>query len=266
MENVNADLHAHLRMPENQNQFRYSPPDRAVKFLQGRLGAGGIIGIINTPEDRGNYELFIQTLPFGRSKAVIGDCFVYLPREDLLFLRGVETKTLDGPLTGLCVPKQTRFPEKETWQETAERIQEAGGLSILPRPYSTKGIISTLKADKQREEELLKLIEQIDAIEIFTGDRSYSERNSPPRERDTRPLTLYNSLKTNYPDTGAIGTSDSCSLTETGIVYTCLYLPEKVRELVNAGLIIKEVKNAVIRAKPQDISLPENRRLTNHLE
>lgn len=78
---------------------------------------------------------------------------------DFLVIPGIEISTEHGHLIGLNL--KTVVPRGLSVKETVERISEAGGTPIVPHLYRNMSGI--------KKENLLKIKNNIDAIEVYNG-------------------------------------------------------------------------------------------------
>ncbi len=127
-----------------------------------------------------------------------------------VFIQGEEIRTLSGDLIGLFVTEE--IPSRLSFEETADRIKEQGGLVYLPHMY-----------DKTRYGCGDGHIDLVDIIEVFNG-RCISAFNELAAETAKKTAKL-----------GSAG-SDSHFLLEFGDTYTELpdFDIENPRELLKA--------------------------------
>lgn len=82
----------------------------------------------------------------------------YAKGKSILIIPGIEIKSKEGDILGLNVKK--KIPDKLSAEETIKKIKEAGGMVIIPHPFS---LFCKFKGN------LRKLIREIDAIEVLNA-------------------------------------------------------------------------------------------------
>lgn len=246
---INTDLHTHLRT-YTQTAFDSRHVEKLAEITRQKLGPGGIVGLVNMIGKEGddrNFELFSHVAgSCGRSVYRPKDGLVYIPKLDIFFLKGLEIDTLEGHLLGFFLPENSKIPAREPWQDTVRRIQDLGGISGTPHPYSPWGIAYNL-LKKLREEEANELFQNVDFIEVLNGE----SRLTPGK--NAQALEAYELVRKKR-QVGAIGVSDSHSVMEVGNIYTTLYLPVSTKELFDNDKPSEKLKRAIINATPEVIT------------
>ena len=79
--------------------------------------------------------------------------------KDFLVIPGVEISTMDGHILALNVTKD--FPRHDSLEDTIEKINDSGGIAIVPHLYRNMSGI--------KKEKLQNIYKEIQAIEVFNG-------------------------------------------------------------------------------------------------
>lgn len=137
-----------------------------------------------------------------------------LSTNDFLVIPGIEISTKHGHLIGLNL--KTVVPRGLSVKETVERISEAGGTPIVPHLYRNMSGI--------KKENLLKIKNNIDAIEVYNGC-------SQPKT-NIKTARVATNLKL-----GGTGGSDSHMPQYAGYAYTLIDTTD-----VNIDNIINEIE------------------------
>ena len=83
----------------------------------------------------------------------------YAQDKSIIIISGIEIKSRAGDILGLNIKEI--IPDRLPAEETVKRIQQQGGMAIIPHPF---GFMSSFK-----KEILADLINEIDGIEVLSG-------------------------------------------------------------------------------------------------
>src|SRR3990170_9041848 len=95
-----------------------------------------------------------------------------------------EIKTLEGEIIGLFLQETVR--KGLTPEETVRAIREQGGLVLVPHPYDR------LRRSVLREEALLRIMSQVDVIEVFNSRTTFQgdlDRSRRLAEEHGKPMS-----------------------------------------------------------------------------
>ena len=92
-----------------------------------------------------------------------------LAKNDLKVIVGEEIKTIDGEVTGLFL--RQHISSGKTVEETVQLIKQQDGLVCIPHPFCR------FRRSKLKFEAMLRIIDQVDIVEIFNSRTLMSKDN-----------------------------------------------------------------------------------------
>jgi hypothetical protein len=204
-----ADLHNHIRTPSDIYDGDFNRViDRAAKSLGHPGTAGAIMGVVNFEDAR--YEDFIGSPGYGRQYLGENRNGAYVMEKKVLVVKGQEVPTKQGHLLVMGTGSGVHLTGDRNIEYTIKEARDCGGIIILDHPFFWGG------AGKYVEENS-KLLENIDAMEIHNGEALWGNRSA--RE-------FYDMVKRDYPNLGAISTSDGHSINEIGSSWIYMDFPD----------------------------------------
>lgn len=230
MEKIKADLHNHLR---TSSILENSDFNNSVDIASEKLGNGACFGMINMHDRR--YEKFADLK--GYERVWIGDKknAIYIPEKNVLIVRGQEVTTKQGHLLVLGLGYDIHLKNGVSLEDTLKKAKDNCGTIITDHPFYTEGIGNYLEKN-------LKLLEYIDAIEIHNGESAFGLPMSPfPRNANKKAQEFYKKIKKDFPNLGAIASSDGHSIDELGSSWTEI---DKL-DVKNPGNFIYSLKDSV---------------------
>ena len=131
---VKADLHNHLRTRSDMHGL-FNP---AIDKTKKRLGAGGILGVVNFDDRR--YEDFVSQKG-GYEREKIGRNAIYVPEKDILVVKGQEVPTQDGHILVIGLNYGVNLERKRSLKDTIANALDENGIIILDHPFYYEGAI-----------------------------------------------------------------------------------------------------------------------------
>ena len=229
---VKADLHNHFRTSSNMDGLF----DPAVNTIFRNLGIYSLIGLINFEDQR--YEKFIQQPGYERQD--LGNS-IYLPKLDILIVKGQEVPTQQGHLLVLGIEKgkKNHIPVGMSLKDTIKASRDLNGIIIADHPFYRDGIGPFLQKKPG-------YLSRVDAFETHNGEAALWIPGLTPKDANQKALEFYQRTSTSKL-VGSLACSDGHSLYEIGSSYTDLTMPDysllKCSEDVSSSLK-KAVKNA----------------------
>jgi len=226
MRPIKADLHNHLG---NENTILKNGFDSVVDMSFKSLGEGGVVGLVNfedaySTEDNRTFDVFYN-LVGSYEREDLGNA-IYVPEKDMLFVRGEEIAlTEQGKETHLLVlgtQIDTRIKHGRSLEATLQEAQQNAGAIILDHPFFKYGAFHNFGRGNK---DILQLLQEVDALEVHNGlaclpvfDPFYFNSNETTQ-------AFYRSIRNDFPELGAIFTSDGKSFYEVGSSYSVLEMP-----------------------------------------
>ncbi len=158
---IKADLHNHLRSGSYMPNGIFN---KVIDKVERRLGAGGMIGLINLEDKR--YEEFSQLKGYERQD--FGNA-VYIPEKDIVIVKGQEVQTSDGHLLVLGLMKDFRIKAGRTLEDTIKEARDNNGILIANEPFGKDGIGPALRNKPS-------YINKLDAIEVHNGESNANKK------------------------------------------------------------------------------------------
>jgi len=232
MRKVNADLHNHLRTLSDMSKLSFN---EVIDIAKQRLGAGGILGIVNFNDER--YEQF-SNLP-GYERQDLGNGF-YVPEKDILVVKGQEIPTKQGHILVLGIEKGKHLKPGKDLEETIKESLDNDGIIIMDHPFYHAGVGEYIK-------QAPILAECFDGIEVYNSEAELYIPRILPRNANEKARKLYEEVK-EFSEIGALFSSDGHSLAEIGRSYTQLEMPEygSIRDSNN---LTNHLRNAIRLSK-----------------
>ena len=209
---VNADLHNHLKTRSDRLGINFN---RAIDVARERLGAGGIIGVVNF--DDFLYEQFSDLEGYERKN--FGNGF-YVPEKDILVVKGQEVPTMQGHLLvlGLQGGKHLKSGDVE---DVIEEATLGHGIIIADHPFYRDGIGKYLEGLAREKVSYLNIF---DGIEVYNNSAELWIPFLTPSKANRKAGEFFDIWK-ERADIGALITSDGHSLAELGKCCTQLEMP-----------------------------------------
>lgn len=247
---VKADLHNHLNTSSNMKGL-FNP---AIDIASERLGSGGIFALVNFEDER--YEQFSEEKGYERTD--LGNA-LYVPRKDILVIKGQEVPTQDGHLLVLGLEKGVRLKSGESLARTMSEANSNNGIIVADHPFYTAGIGSLL-------EKAPDFLRYFHAIEGHNGEAAFGFPIGPfPRNANRKAQKFYDKASIDYPHLGMISASDGHSLHELGRSYTVLEMPnyyvgqpDLTKTLANA-IMGYGIKNQTVDEKNPNLLISINK-------
>jgi len=233
MRKVNADLHNHLKTGSDMSNIGFN---QVVDLAKERLGAGGILGIVNFADRR--YEQFVDKRGYERQD--FGNGF-YVPGRDILVVKGEEVSTKQGHLLVLGVRKNEHFVHGKPLEETIRDARQMKGIVIADHPFTYIGIGKQLQKVHDIEGVISypDLLGKLDAIEVHNGEAALLPPNPNKKAQE-----YYRRMKHLAIRLGALSVSDGHSLREMGMSYTALDMPDRY-EITSPHLLVDNLREAI---------------------
>ncbi len=231
---VRADLHNHLRTSSRRHTGDFN---RAVDVASRRLGAGGILGLINFSDTR--YETFVATPGYERAHVGEQRNAVHIPHRDILVVKGQEIPTQHGHVLVMGLGHGTHLKEGRTVEDTLKEAHDFNGIIIADHPCYVAGIGQYLR-------EHPNLIEQFDGVETHNSEADLWLPRVTPRHANREAGRLYNDLTDDLlGSVGEIATSDGHSWYEVGKSWTGLEMPTNYSAWKNSENFLAMLRRAV---------------------
>lgn len=206
---VKADLHNHLRTSSRCFEGDFN---RAVDIASRKLGAGAILGIVNFSDWR--YEHLISLEGYERQNLGDNKNGIYVPEKDVYIVKGQEIPTKEGHLLVFGTGARVHLREGRKLEDTIEEAKDQNGIIVADHPFYVAGIGSYLEQNPS-------LTEQLDAIEVHNGEASFGLPVGPvPLNANKKAQEFYARIKHDFPNLGAISSSDGHSMYELGSSWT----------------------------------------------
>lgn len=207
---VRADLHNHLRTFSTMKNFN-GYIDCTLNFL----GKGGILGVVNFSDAR--YEEFVSLKGYERVKVGNGNAY-YVPKKDILIVKGQEIETDDGHLLAIGIPCEKHISDHRSIEDTIKETKDFGGLTIIDHPFYLDGILN--------ESENFKFLREVDAMEIWNGSANLYIKGKTPKDSNKIALESFKKLKKDLPNLGVLVSSDGHTMSEIGSSYMLVDKPD----------------------------------------
>ncbi len=215
---VKADLHNHLR---KRGRILEGDFDKVVDIAYRKLGEGAILGVVNFSDEIGRYERLTSLEGYEREGLGDRNNGFYVPEKDVYIVKGQEVQTREGHLLVIGIGAGKHLKEGRGLEDTIKETRDQNGIIVVPHPFSIHGLGNYLERNPE-------LLEQIDAIEIHNGEASFGLPFGPlPLGANKKAREFYARIKPDFPNLGAISSSDGHSLSELGSSWT--ELPEMQR-------------------------------------
>jgi len=225
-ERVNVDLHNHL----GRNGGKLEP-NKVVDIAYGRLGPGGVFGVVNSNPDDYRYERFVDSIEY--EKHEIGDLRngVYIPSKNITIIRMQELTKGEGHLLIGGLKRGFNLKERKSLLDSLKEAEDNNTAKILVHPFSKKGAgryLEKLHNDYQwnldsfrfgdcaregvslilgkgEHDPILDYLKHLDAIEVLNSQASWNANADA--------LIFYRMLKKEFSDLdiGMCSFSDSHS-------------------------------------------------------
>jgi len=209
---VNADLHNHLKTRSDSLTINFN---QAIDVARKRLGAGGIIGIVNF--DDFLYEQFSDLEGYERKD--FGNGF-YVPEKDILVVKGQEIPTKQGHLLVLGL-QEGKHLKPGNVEDVIEEATFSHGIIIADHPFYRDGIGKYLEGLARESGSHLNIF---DGIEVYNNSAELWIPFLTPSKANRRAGEFFEDWK-EKADIGALITSDGHSLAELGKCCTQLEMP-----------------------------------------
>lgn len=235
---IRADLHNHLRTFTHAKEGDF---DRAVDKAYQKLGAGGILSLVNFADTR--YEIYTQqTSKYQRQNL---ENSIYIPEKKILILKGQEVQTKQGHLLILALKQNQHLKSNRNLEDAIKEAKDLNGIIIADHPFYKEGIGPYLQQN-------LNLLENIDALEL-NGEANYIPKLTP-KNANQRLIEFHNFLVENdviFPPKGIIASSDGHSFFEIGSCYTYI---EKLK-IDTAEILTERLRYSVRNSHISDTNL-----------
>lgn len=211
---VKADLHNHLR-----TSSRYFERDfnKAVDKASRKLGAGAVLGVVNFSDWR--YEHLTNLRGYERQSLGSNKNGVYVPEKDVYIVKGQEVPTKEGHLLVFGTGERVHLREGRKLEDTIKEAREQNGIIVVEHPFHSNGLGNYL-------EQNLEILLHVDAIEIHNGEASFGFPIGPiPFRANKKAQEFYARIKADFPNLGAISSSDGHSMYELGSSWTEIKKP-----------------------------------------
>ncbi len=225
MTKLRADLHNHLRTSSNLQPEDFN---RAIDIARERLGPDGTFSIANFGDKR--YEKFAGLRGYERVYVGENNSAVYVPSKKVLVVKAQEVPTKQGHLLVLGLGFEQHLKPNQDLEYTIREADEkttGEAAKVADHPFFLAGIGPYLQQHP-------KLLEQLDGIEIHNGEAIFGNANKKARD-------FYNQVKSDYPNLGALSSSDGHSFYELGKSWTEIDFPD----IDNPAQFVPSLKQAI---------------------
>ena len=221
MTKVKADLHNHLK---TSNIFKDKDFNRAIDAAYKRLGPGGIFEIVNFNDRR--YEEFSNLKGYERVYIGESNNGFYVPEKDIIVVKGQEVPTQKGHLLVLGLGSNKHLKQHKLLKDTLKEAKDNNGIIIIDHPFYSEGI-----GKHPRQLNSYYLLKNTDGIEIYNGEAAFGLPLDPlPFNANKKALEFYKITKENFPNVGALSSSDGHSMYELGSNWTEIDKPKIERD------------------------------------
>jgi len=216
---IKTDLHNHLKTSRRWSEGDFN---KAIEKASRRLGPGAIIGLVNfsdadSKDDR--YECFIGLPGYERTPIGENQQGIYVPEKDIYVLKAQEVPTKQGHLLVAGLRRNVQLKVDRTLEDSIAEATDQGGIIIADHPFHLQGIGNYLTRH-------LELLGELDAIEIHNGEASFGFPVGPfPWNANGKARKFYEEIAKDFPDIGALSTSDGHSMYELGRSWTEVDVP-----------------------------------------
>lgn len=215
MNRVRADFHNHLRM---SSRFARGDFNRAINTASRKLGHGAVLGVVNFSDWR--YEHLIDLGGYERQNLGDNRNGVYVPEKDVYVVKGQEVPTKEGHLLVFGTGARYHLKEGRSFEETIKEARDQDGIIVVDHPFHIHGLGSYLEQNP-------RLLEQVDAVEIHNGEASFGLPFGPiPLGANKKAQDFYARIESDFPNLGAIASSDGHSMYEIGSSWTEIQRPQ----------------------------------------
>jgi len=213
---VKADLHNHLR---TSSRYFGGDFDRVADTTSRKLGTGAVLGVVNFSDWR--YEHLTDLRGYERQNLGDNKNGVYIPEKDIYIIKGQEVPTREGHLLVFGTGARTHLKKGRELEDTIKEARDQNGIIVVDHPFHVAGLGKYLEKNPM-------LLKQVDAIEIHNGEASFGFPFGPiPSGANKKAQEFYARIKSDFPDLGAISSSDGHSMYELGSSWTEVERPDK---------------------------------------
>jgi len=211
---VKADLHNHLR---TSSRYFEGDFDKAVDTASRKLGEGAVLGVVNFSDWR--YEHLTDLRGYERENLGGNKNGVYVPEKDIYIVKGQEVPTKEGHLLVFGTGARVHLREGRKLEDTIKEARDQNGIIVVDHPFHVAGLGNYLEQNPET-------LGQVDAIEIHNGEASFGLPVGPiPFGANKKAQEFYARFKPDFPNLGAISSSDGHSMYELGSSWTEIERP-----------------------------------------
>jgi len=230
MAKVKADLHNHLRTSIISYDSDFN---KAINLAQKRLGEKAIFGVVNFADRR--YEQFVELKGYERVYVGENKNGVYVPEKKVLVVKGQEIPTKEGHLLVIGLEHEKHLKSGRSLEDALKEVKDLGAIAIADHPFGFEGIGNYLEKNKN-------LINDLEAIEVHNAEASFGLPFGPlPIRANKNAQKFYSNIKKDFPNLGALSTSDGHSMYELGRNWTEIEMPD----IENKNNFVSSLKESI---------------------
>ncbi len=225
MELIRADLHNHLRTSSNlkDGDFKEAIDCASVRMRNFySCMYDSMLGVVDFEDNR--YEKFSELNIYkGYERFFPGDekRVFYVPEKRVFVVRGQEVPTLDGHILVLASCMNTKIKSGRSVDDTIREAKDDNAILVIDHPFYVNGLGDYILRNPE-------ILNDIDAIEVHNGEAAFGVPfiNWPfPQGANKRAQEFYKIVKEDFPNLGALASSDGHSFYEIGSSWTEMEKP-----------------------------------------
>lgn len=252
---VRTDLHNHLKTASLSRYDRIQFDD-VIDRAADKLGAGGILGIINFHASEGpqdpRFEMLAEKstdrIQMAKNGAAEGNAF-YVPSRDILVVKGQEVPTKQGHVLVLGIDAHKKLANGRSLDYTLrEAKDDHDAVVIVDHPFGKDGLGKYLRANPD-------LYRQFHGYEIYNSEAA-AGRPLMPKDANENALHEYENaikLDPNFTMVAPVAFTDGHSLREIGRSWTQMRVPDTYHGLKTSADVLQMLKDGLVSVRAEDL-------------